>query len=167
MVQDKVLTQAVAAIPQRSERQQDLQKLVGSFVDVGILPQIRNINNQILYGRRGTGKTHVLRVLASELKENPKTPALYVDARTLGSTSQFSDATVPLSARCLALFRDVLGEIYNALLDHIVNVAPPDTERLLDTLSELGSLVTDPVMTLSAEAMTSRALIKSSDKTEA
>ena len=58
MVQDQELTRAVAAIPQRSERQLDLQKLVGSFVDVGILPQIANTNNQIIYGRRGTGDIH-------------------------------------------------------------------------------------------------------------
>jgi len=166
MVQDKTLTQAVAAIPQRSERQQDLQKLVGSFVDVGILPQIRNVNNQILYGRRGTGKTHVLRVLASELKQSSKTAILYIDARMLGSTSQFSDPMVPLPARCLALFRDFLAEIYNALLDHVVNVAPPEADRLLDSLNELSSLVTDPVMTASAEAMTARAVVKNSDKAE-
>src|ERR1700753_4301143 len=116
MVQDKALSQAVAAIPQRSERQQDLQKLVGSFVDVGILPQISNVNNQIIFGRRGTGKTHILRVLADEISRNSSNDiALYIDARTLGSTSQFSDGTIPLSARCLALFRDILGEIYNAL----------------------------------------------------
>ena len=88
MVQDKAISQAVAAIPQRSERQQDLQKLVGSFVDVGILPQIRNVNNQIIFGRRGTGKTHILRVLADELSKGALNDiALYVDARTLGSTS--------------------------------------------------------------------------------
>jgi len=115
MVQDKALAQAVAAIPQRSERQQDLQKLVGSFVDVGILPQIGNVNNQIIYGRRGTGKTHILRVLASDLKKNTAQIGLYIDARMLGSTSQFSDPTVPLPARCLALFRDVLGELPRAV----------------------------------------------------
>lgn len=166
MVQDKALTQAVAAIPQRSERQQDLQKLVGSFVDVGILPQTRNINNQILYGRRGTGKTHVLRVLASELRQAPRNAVLYIDARTLGSTSQFSDATVPIASRCLALFRDVLGEIYNTLLDHIVNTAPAEADMLLDSLNELVSLITDTVMTYSAEAMTARALAKESARSD-
>src|SRR5271157_5556860 len=99
MVQDSQLARAVAAIPQRSERQQNLQKLVGAFVDVGILPQIQNTNNQIIYGRRGTGKTHVLRVLGSNL-ESPKNLVVYIDARTLGSTAQFSDGSVPLSTRC-------------------------------------------------------------------
>jgi DNA replication protein DnaC len=68
VVNDQLIMQAVSKILQRSERQADLQKLLGTFVDVGILPQLLNRNNQILYGRRGTGKTHVLRVLASRLK---------------------------------------------------------------------------------------------------
>jgi Cdc6-like AAA superfamily ATPase len=66
MLQDQKLAQTVAAIPGRSERQQVLQKLVGAVVDVGILPQVRNHNLQVFYGRRGTGKTHILKVLASE-----------------------------------------------------------------------------------------------------
>jgi ABC-type cobalamin/Fe3+-siderophores transport system ATPase subunit len=64
MIQDKELAKAVAAIPQRSEKQSNTQKLVEAFVDPGILPQIDNINSQIIYGRHGTGKTHLLRVYA-------------------------------------------------------------------------------------------------------
>lgn len=155
MVQDKALSEAVAAIPQRSERQQDLQKLVGSFVDVGILPQIRNVNNQIIYGRRGTGKTHILRVLSDELaKSSQNDIALYVDARTLGSTSQFSDPSIPLPARCLALFRDFLGEIYNVLLDRIVSVSPENSNHLLDLLNGLSGLITEPVSTYLPQTQT-------------
>ena len=39
-LQDHQLAKAVASILQRSEKQQDLQKLVGTFVDVGILRRI-------------------------------------------------------------------------------------------------------------------------------
>lgn len=98
MIQNPELTKAVAAITQRSERQQDPQKLVGAFVDVGILAQIQNTNNQIIYGRRGTGKTHVLRVFGSQLKPRNEI-VCYIDARTLGSTSQFSDDTVPEASK--------------------------------------------------------------------
>src|SRR5271154_6201918 len=96
MVQDKELAKAVAAIPQRSEKQNDTQKLVEAFVDPGILPQIENINSQIIYGRRGTGKTHVLKVLESSLKLDKKICAIYIDARTFGSTSQFADVNISL-----------------------------------------------------------------------
>src|SRR5437016_3724104 len=132
MVQDPELAKAVAGIPQRSEKQSDVQKLVGSFVDVGILPQVDSVNSQIIYGRRGTGKTHIMRVLASGLAARPNTAVVYVDARTLGSSNQFSDATVPLPARCTALFRDLLGEIYNGLLEYVVNVAPKGSDQALE-----------------------------------
>lgn len=35
MIQDPQLVKAVASIAQRSEKQLDLQKLLGTFVDVG------------------------------------------------------------------------------------------------------------------------------------
>jgi hypothetical protein len=164
MVQDPLLAQAVAAIPQRSERHQDLHKLVGSFVDVGILPQIRNVNNQVIYGRRGTGKTHVLRVFASELSQTKGNAVLYVDARTLGSTSQFADPNIPLAARCVALFRDILGEVYNCILDHIVNNGPPSANIALDRLTDLSSVITDPVLSYSARSITARAARKITEK---
>lgn len=166
MVQDKIVSQAVAAIPERSERQQDLQKLVGSFVDVGILPQIKNVNNQIIFGRRGTGKTHILRFLADELSRSAsKDIALYIDARILGSTSQFSDSTIPLPARCLALFRDILGELYNALLDRIVSANPANSNQLLDILNGLSTLITEPIATYAPETQTVREAAKDTQKT--
>lgn len=166
MVQDQELTRAVAAIPQRSERQQDLQKLVGAFVDVGILPQIANTNNQIIYGRRGTGKTHVLRVLGSNL-QSKGCVVVYIDARTLGSTSQFSDPSVPLPARCTALFRDFLCEIHDALLDRVVTLAGDRANAPLEELSGLSDVITRPFASVAVEGMTDRVLEKSADKSSA
>jgi Cdc6-like AAA superfamily ATPase len=104
MLQDPQLLRAVSQILQRSERQEEVSKLIETFVDVGVLPQLENRNNQILYGRRGTGKTHVLRVLGTRLAAAGHA-VLYIDARVLGSTTQFSDANIPMSTRCLAFQR--------------------------------------------------------------
>ena len=165
MVQDPELTKAVAAIPQRSERQQDLIKLVGAFVDVGIMAQVQNTNNQIIYGRRGTGKTHIFRVLGSTLESRPKNVVVYIDARTLGSTSQFVDTSVPLPTRCTALFRDILAEIHDKLLDHVVNVGGPEADAGLNDLSELGRVVTEPFTTKVPENEATRIVKKSSEQT--
>jgi hypothetical protein len=59
MIQDPTLVAAVPRILQRSERQVDVEKLTKTFVDVGILPQVKSRNNQVIHGRRGTGKTHI------------------------------------------------------------------------------------------------------------
>lgn len=163
MVQDPELTKAVAAIPQRSERQQDLHKLVGAFVDVGILPQVQNTNNQIIYGRRGTGKTHIFRVLESNLASKANVIVVYIDARTLGSTSQFTDPSVPLSTRCTALFRDILAEIHNALLEYIISVGGPEAEASLNELDGLTRVITQPFITQVPEKSAERILEKRSD----
>ena len=143
MIQDPEIMKAVSQILQRSERQEDLSKLLHTFVDVGILPQLQNRNNQIIYGRRGTGKTHVLRVLLSGLRDVAKNTVVYIDARTLGSSTQFSDYDQPMSKRCLALFRDVLGEIHNALLEHIVINPNSYTNLAIDALAELEGAITE------------------------
>jgi Cdc6-like AAA superfamily ATPase len=86
MIQDREITKAVSRIRQRAERQADLKKLVESYVDSGIVPQLLNENHQILYGRRGTGKTHVFQVLQDSF-EKENYCVTYVDCRTLGSSS--------------------------------------------------------------------------------
>jgi hypothetical protein len=153
MIQDPLLTKAVAGIPQRSEKQSDIQKLVGAFVDVGILPQVDSVNSQIIYGRRGTGKTHVLRVLEAELRARSGTAVIYIDARTLGSTSQFGDTSSPLSTRCTALFRDILGEVYNGLLAFIVESAPTGAEKALEELDAFGRASTEPFSAVSPQSI--------------
>jgi hypothetical protein len=157
---DDLLMKAVSSILQRSERQQDPHKVLGSFVDHGIIAQLYNPNNQIIFGRRGTGKTHVLRVFAAQLAADPANIVLYLDARTLGSSSQFSDPAISLKQRCLALFRDILGEIYNTLLNHVVASVDETSSSALESLDQLGKVATQPVSQYTVEAMTRRTLDK-------
>jgi hypothetical protein len=162
LVSDKNLAKAVAAIPQRSEKQSDTQKLVVAFVDPGILPQVENVNSQIIYGRRGTGKTHILRVLASSLRNQPKNCVVYMDARAFGSTSQFADLSVPLVDRCTALFRDLLSEVYNELLQFVVNLDSENADSALESLNGLGVSITEPV----SERRKESASLKEKDTSE-
>jgi hypothetical protein len=145
MLQDPLLMAAVSRIVQRSERQDDAEKIVETYVDVGLLPQLDNINHQIFYGRRGTGKTHVMKVLESRLGQDSSRTVVYIDCRTLGSTEQFSDAEVPIPRRCLALFRDILLCIYQGLLEHIVEYPPHDQNKALEAADELCTLITEPL----------------------
>lgn len=163
MVQDPELTKAVAALPQRSERQSDPQKLIGAFVDVGIMPQVHNVNNQVIYGRRGTGKTHVLKVLGSELACN-KHIVCYIDGRNLGSTTQFTDSTIPLTARCMALFRDILAEIHNSILEHLVTLDPQAADAAFEELTSLARVSTENVSVTAPDAVTERELTRNAGK---
>ena len=45
MIKDKKVIQAISRISQRAERQRDTNKIISSYVEVGILPQLLNNNN--------------------------------------------------------------------------------------------------------------------------
>ncbi len=156
---------AVSRIVQRSERQEDIHKLVGTYVDVGLLPQLNNTNHQIFYGRRGTGKTHVMKVLESRLKEDPRNTVVYIDCRTLGSTSQFSDPTIAIPRRCLSLFRDILLAVYHSLLEHIVEEPSKKADEALKEADTLASLITEPLNVFKAEKLTTEEQAGSSSST--
>jgi hypothetical protein len=156
MLQDVQIRKAVAAIPQRSERQLDSDKLQASFVDVGLVPQLETINNQIAFGRRGTGKTHVLKILESNIRKDPTAVALYIDARSLGSSAQFLDSSLPMQHRCTSLFRDFLAEINNALLQYVVEHESDETAYLLQQLSDFASAATKPTAVETAATLTAR-----------
>jgi hypothetical protein len=56
MLTDKNIAKAISSISQRAERILDNDKVIHTYVEVGILPQIINNNNQIIYGRRALVK---------------------------------------------------------------------------------------------------------------
>lgn len=116
-MEDPRVSRAVSGIAARSEREPDVAVLQKTYVETGILPQLANYNNQILYGRRGTGKTHVLQVLGQEFEQDPGSHSTYIDIRLLGSSHLFTDNTRPLADRCVAVFKDLLGLIQSRLLD--------------------------------------------------
>lgn len=155
MLQDQKIMLAVSKILQRSERQVDDEKIVETFVDLGVVAQLANRNNQVIYGRRGTGKTHVFRVLRSQLEdESAANVVVYIDARTLGSSAQFSDESVELQRRVVALLRDIFGPIYNSMLEHIVERVSEDANRALAVLDQLIPAITETDKTLQEEKRT-------------
>lgn len=167
MINDRTIMKAVSSILKRSERQQDQSKIINTFVDVGILPQINNMNNQIVYGRRGTGKTHIFKYLASQLTKTDNVISVYIDARTLGSTSQFTDNEIPMQMRCVSLFRDILGEIHNSLLEYIIENPTSQAERALDILDDLSKVATEPVKKYTQEILETREIEKQDKATSA
>lgn len=145
MLRDPNLMKAVSRVHQRAEKQ-TFEKLLETYVDVGILPQLENDNSQIIYGRRGTGKTHVTKVLAEAFERTEQRAVVFVDCRTLGSTSQFSDADLSIPVRCLALFRDLLTEVHNGLLSYVVGLEEGLADPGLTLLEEFGRVAVEPYL---------------------
>jgi Cdc6-like AAA superfamily ATPase len=145
MLQDSELIKAIMSIRLRSEKNPDQDSLLQSFVDAGIKVLICNDNNQVVYGRRGTGKTHLFKILEPSVF-GERVILIYIDARILGSSAQFSDPTVPMRQRCLSLFRDIFSEINETLLQHLVaDGVSGDPEAALLRLDELMAIVIEPV----------------------
>ncbi|WP_421589704.1 hypothetical protein [Rahnella aceris] len=94
--------------------------LVKSFVDVGpTYTLLSNADNQIMFGRRGTGKTHFLAVLNNDILKRGII-SVPIDMRLLGSTGGiFSDQNIPLSERATRLLSDTLCNIHALILDYI------------------------------------------------
>ena len=114
-----IINTAILKLKRRSEKYTEDQ-LVKTFVDVGSLfTLLMNEDHQILYGRRGTGKTHVLAYLCSKIKENGNCP-IYIDLRLIGSTGGlYSDETIPFSERATRLLIDVFTYIHDQILEFV------------------------------------------------
>jgi hypothetical protein len=95
----------------------DPATLVQTFVDIGtLLPSISTKDNQVVFGRRGTGKTHAL-VYILETAKAKGVMTVYVDLRTAGSSgSLYSDSKIPVPERATRLLLDVLGFVHGELV---------------------------------------------------
>jgi hypothetical protein len=96
----------------------DVQALIDSFVDVGPLSAVLStVDNQVLYGRRGTGKTHALAYLSGVVRAKGDIP-IYVDLRRIGSTGGlYSDGSIALAERATRLLMDSLMAVHDELID--------------------------------------------------
>jgi len=92
------INRALNLIPKRAEQRQS-DNLRETFLDSGVAVALEAIDNQVLYGRRGTGKTHALRYIESQIRSRGDV-AVYADLRTIGhqraaepgSTASISEA---------------------------------------------------------------------------
>ena len=82
---NRAINRAFIGISRRAESV-DRKTLVKTFVDIGALfTVLSSRDHQIVYGRRGTGKTHALVYLA-EQESSRNCASVYVDLRNIGSS---------------------------------------------------------------------------------
>lgn len=119
----------------RAERY-NREHLIQTYVDIGpLLTLLLTEDHQILYGRRGTGKTHALEYLANEVRTREHIAAT-IDMRTIGSNGGiYNDQTIPLPQRATRLVVDTLLAVHEQILDAVV-----ERDELFD-LSKVGPLL--------------------------
>ena len=97
-------------------------------------------NNQVIYGRRGTGKTHALKVLAEHVEQQKSGIPVFLDMRTIGSNgSIYADTSRPLAERASTLLGDALSGLLSEFYSIALNVIgghpnPEEVTRCLDVL---------------------------------
>jgi hypothetical protein len=141
------LNAALSKIPKRAESRGEVE-LRATFEDSGVASALDVVDHQVIYGRRGTGKTHALRYLAST-KIDEGDVGIYVDLRTVGSAEGIFDGEqVGPIERTGRILVDLLNQVH----DEILQVALDDNQlvgdaqfvtRLDALLSAIGSIRVD------------------------
>ncbi len=157
---DPKISAAISKVLQRAERMRELDQITRTYVEVRVVPQLLNENNQIIFGRRGTGKTHLFRFLENELISQKTPVVVYLDCRTLGSASDFSNSEIPIVRRAQSLFNDIVSEIVEKALTFIAENAPKGSEKALLALDEIEKAVSSKIDYGLVEEVTERTLIK-------
>jgi hypothetical protein len=92
-----------------------------TFVDSGVAGALEAVDHEVLYGRRGTGKTHAFAYLAATRMEAGDI-GVYVDLRTIGSAEGiFGSETVMPLERTARLLVDLLEEVHDSILQAAVD----------------------------------------------
>jgi len=130
-------------LTRRSERV-DRSRLVDTFVNVGpLFTLVSSVDHQVIFGRRGTGKTHVLNYLSdSRAKEGDV--VVYVDLSNIGSSGGiYSDQNIPVTERATRLLVDTLGAVHDTLFDYFVEHSDwIDLSRTGPLLDRFGDSIT-------------------------
>ncbi len=120
--------------------------LAATFVDSEPLFDLLSTNNnQVIYGRRGTGKTHALKYLQEQVETNGE-KAVYIDLRNVGSNgSIYGDDSKSLSERAGVLIIDVLAAVLDGLYDVAISVIEkvPNPDQITLRLDDLSSAISE------------------------
>lgn len=147
---------AVELLQQISKRAEDLtpEEQANSFVAIRrINGALQSRDSRIIFGRRGTGKTHILAYIAS-IASSRNDFYCSVDLRTLGSNNSiYSDQSISASVRATTLIRDLITVIYERFVEFYTD---PKTKikdpRFGEALDKLQACVKTVMVTETQEA---------------
>lgn len=147
-------------LQQISKRAEDLtpKEQADSFVAIRRIDgALKNRDSRIIFGRRGTGKTHILSYIRSAVRNNGDLPCS-IDLRTLGSNNSiYADQSLPYHVRATTLIRDLLVEIHEKLMDEYTSPQSTIPKGFEKELEKLQACVKTAVVTETVERKTTAA----------
>ncbi|MEV6645427.1 hypothetical protein [Amycolatopsis sp. NPDC051371] len=137
------LNQALMRIPRRAESA-DRSTLAATYVAAGSFSALINsTDHQVLFGRRGTGKTHGLLHLHDLVEQTGDVP-ISLDLRTIGSTGGlYSNVSLSPAQRGTQLLVDTLEAVHDQLLALAVDGQVADQDGFLRGLDALVAAATE------------------------
>lgn len=108
---------------------------VATFVRLeGLTAFLDAPQHQIIYGRRGSGKTHAFLFMSAQVREDGNIP-IYVDMRQVGSSGGiYGDPRVSLAERATQLLVDILEAVHEALLSAVLDSSDETLDGVLPLL---------------------------------
>jgi hypothetical protein len=90
------------------------------YVGHDALDSLNNVNNQVVYGRRGSGKTHLLKALQERINgefAESRRIAVYIDSRKILPHSEANSLTPEQIA--LVVFRNIIQKLIDAFSENV------------------------------------------------
>ena len=121
-IQRRRIFNAFQQIDRRSDRVDDSRQLISAFTDTGSLfSKLSSTQNQILYGRRGTGKTHALTYLMKTIPSRDEI-CIFIDMRKIGSDGAILyDDQIELKEKAIRLLIESLKYIHDEIRTFCLN----------------------------------------------
>lgn len=139
-IQNDVFRKAILDIERRAERQLYDEKLVRCFVPNRVLEELNTNANQLLFGRRGVGKTHTFKAYLSRKITSQGQLCHYIDCTSFGSGLGSDGSPRNIGIRFFAKF---LSTLTDDLLEDATLTEKPEPglqEKLQSVLLHLSEL---------------------------
>ncbi|TCJ00805.1 hypothetical protein [Aeromicrobium sp. IC_218] len=138
----KILLSALQEVEKRAERVSE-DDVLATYVNVESLTAALSArDNGIIFGRRGTGKTHALKYVAQTEREKGNRVVFIDMEQDVGSTEgRYADPNLSISERATRLVVDVLSIVHTQLLEAAfagdIRVQIDVLDRMLDHFREV------------------------------
>jgi hypothetical protein len=119
LLRDPGFIQAVSAIQKRAEKQTALSHVTEVFVKTDLFYRASAPNSQLILGRRGTGKTHLLRAFQHDAVSHGLV-VKYIDCTALGRAH--TGVTAEPDVAAATYFSTFLNQLGTELLDEVIRM---------------------------------------------
>ena len=145
MIKDRRVKAAVSKIARNAHKELSEEAIKYSFNNDGLIERLYNVNHQIVFGRRGTGKTHLFKFFSAYINNNPENEyALYIDLLSIsGSSHSMNESRHSNYTKYVHIYKDLLSEIHKTLCEIAFSgryLKPSNCEEEIELRKELDCL---------------------------